>query len=96
MRKITSNEFTLGQKVAHVKEVKFEKGHTCHWPGCTVEVKPTHWACPKHWFKLPKHLQARIWHAYQPGQEQTKNPSREYIEVAREVQDWVNAHARST
>ena len=31
-----------------------------------------------------------IWAAYVPGQEITKTPSAEYMEVAREVQRWIN------
>lgn len=28
--------------------------HTCHWPGCTVEVDPKMWGCRRHWFMLPR------------------------------------------
>jgi hypothetical protein len=63
--------------------------HHCHWPGCELEVPPKMWGCRKHWFKLPAHLRARIWATYVPGQEITKTPSPEYIEVAQEVQKWI-------
>ena len=70
--------------------------HHCHWPGCSREVPPKLWGCKQHWFRLPRRLRDRIWATYVPGQEITKTPSRAYIEVAREVQQWIaengNAH----
>lgn len=63
--------------------------HTCHWPGCTVEVPPKLWGCKAHWFTLPARLRHRIWATYRAGQEIDKNPSREYIAVANEVQEWI-------
>jgi len=33
-----------------------------------------------------------VWAAYRPGQEETGRPSREYVEVAREVQEWIAAN----
>ena len=43
-------------------------------------------------FKLPKHLRDRIWEAYEPGQEIDMSPSREYLDVAREVETWIREH----
>lgn len=63
--------------------------HTCHWPGCTAHVPPRMWGCRTHWFRLPKNLRDRIWDTYVPGQEITKTPSKEYIEVANAVQQWI-------
>lgn len=63
--------------------------HYCHWPGCTVEVPPKLWGCKKHWFALPKRLRDKIWANYSPGQEITKDPSDEYMEVFKEVQRWI-------
>lgn len=80
---------TIGQKVAHVKRARVVKGHGCHWPGCTVQVPPAKWGCVMHWYKLPNFLRAQIWRAYRPGQETDKQPSREYVEIARRVQDWI-------
>lgn len=94
MRKMKASEFTLGQKLTHVKEAKFVGGHTCHWPGCKVEVKPAMWGCPKHWFKLPLALRNRIWATYKPGQEDSKTPSPEYVAAAREVQEWIEKNAK--
>ena len=63
--------------------------HTCHWPGCETRVPPAMWGCKGHWFALPKRLRDRIWATYRRGQEVTKTPSPEYMEAAREVQDWI-------
>lgn len=65
--------------------------HHCHWPGCRAQVKPAVWGCRRHWMMLPKYLRDKIWLAFRPGQEVTKTPSRAYIEVAREVQDWIKS-----
>lgn len=42
--------------------------------------------------KLPQRLRKKIWDAYRPGQEETMTPSREYLVVAREVQNWIDYH----
>lgn len=63
-------------------------GHKCHQPGCAVNVPPAMWGCKKHWFRLPKRLRDRIWATYVPGQEITKTPSQEYLDVADEVERW--------
>ena len=63
--------------------------HTCHWPGCGEHVPPKLWGCRAHWSKLPKRLRDKIWATYRPGQEIDKNPSAEYLAVAREVQGWI-------
>lgn len=81
-----------GDKVAHVKRGRQTRRHTCHWPGCQKQVPPTLWGCAPHWFAIPKPLRDRVWQAYAPGQEETGRPSREYVEVAREVQEWIRAH----
>lgn len=63
--------------------------HHCHWPDCTVAVPPKMWGCKTHWYKLPITLRNKIWATYVPGQEITKTPSLRYIEVAKEVQEWI-------
>lgn len=63
--------------------------HHCHWPGCSRHVSPALWGCYQHWMKLPKALRDKIWATFRAGQEISKTPSREYVEVAREVQDWI-------
>lgn len=79
----------ISDKVAHVKAAANDGNHTCHWPGCTKRVPPAMWGCKPHWFKLPLGLRSKVWAAYRPGQEDTKTPSRRYVEVAREVQAWI-------
>jgi hypothetical protein len=62
--------------------------HLCHWPGCEREVDPRLWGCKSHWFRLPKPLRDEIWRTYRPGQEITKDPSREYVIAIKAVRDW--------
>lgn len=66
--------------------------HTCHWPGCNRRVPPRLWGCKAHWYKLPKYLRDAIWREYRPGQEISKTPSRAYLDVAKQVQEWIAAH----
>jgi len=82
-------------KVAYVREqAQGPAGnHHCHWPGCETLVPPAQWGCRTHWYQLPEPLRKRIWRAYKPGQEISKTPSREYVQVAREVQVWIQQHA---
>lgn len=67
--------------------------HTCHWPGCGKAVPPAMWGCKLHWFKLPSRIRVRIWQTYKPGQEVSKTPSLEYIEAAKEAQQWIRENA---
>lgn len=83
---------TIGEKVAHVKRAGQTRNHECHWPGCAAQVPPAMWGCKKHWYALPQAMRARIWRAYRPGQENDSNPSREYVEAARDVQSWIKAN----
>jgi len=39
--------------------------------------------CRRHWFMVPINMRARVWATYQPGQEQEKDPTPEYLEAAR-------------
>lgn len=68
------------------------RGHHCHWPGCTRKVPPALWGCKEHWYALPRELRDRIWRTFKPGQEQSKTPSREYVEAAKAVQAWIAAN----
>lgn len=49
------------------------------------------WGCRTHWYRLPRRLRDAIWDAYVPGQEQRMDPSDEYLTVAHEVQEWIQA-----
>jgi hypothetical protein len=39
--------------------------------------------CRKHWFMVPRKIQALVWKHYRPGQEIDKNPSEDYVLVQR-------------
>lgn len=80
---------TIGEKAAHVRAALPDGRHDCHWPGCGKIVPPAKWGCSKHWFMLPLPIRRRIWNTYRIGQEDTKTPSREYVEAARAAQDWI-------
>lgn len=80
---------TIGQKAEYVKAQPQTRKHHCHWSGCQAQVPPAMWGCKKHWFTLPTRLRNSIWAAYRPGQEKDGTPSREYLAVAREVQEWI-------
>jgi hypothetical protein len=82
----------VGAKAAYVKAQKQTRSHGCHWTGCKRQVPPAMWGCKEHWFRLPAELRARIWKAYRPGQERTMTPSREYLDAARAVDDWIRDH----
>jgi hypothetical protein len=47
--------------------------------------------CRRHWFKLPKSIRDRVWATYRPGQEITKDPSDEYMDVANKAIEWLAA-----
>ena len=79
-------------KVDYVRSQGQTRDHHCHWPGCTRQVPPAKWGCLPHWRALPIELQRRIWLTFRPGQEKDGRPSRDYLEAARAVQAWIQAH----
>ena len=83
----------ISEKVAHVLAARQTRQHECHWPGCAEQVAPARWGCRRHWYMLPQGLRNKIWAAYRAGQENDLSPSRHYVEVAREVQDWIAARS---
>lgn len=76
-------------KVAYVKRQGQTRDHHCHWPGCGKNVPPAMWGCKQHWMKLPQRLRNKIWTTFRPGQETNWTPSAAYLEVAYEVQQWI-------
>jgi hypothetical protein len=82
-------------KYDYVRQADQTRNHHCHWPGCDEQVPPAKWGCRKHWYMLPLSLRNKVWAAYQPGQEVNMTPSRRYVEVAREVQVWIEAHEKA-
>jgi hypothetical protein len=79
----------IGAKVDYVKSQGQTREHHCHWPNCDAQVPPAMWGCRKHWYKLPARLRNRIWLAYEQGQEVNGTPSASYVQVAREIQNWI-------
>lgn len=81
-------------KARYVKRQRQTRPHVCHgqMPGCAGQCPPAMWGCRNCWFKLPKFLRDKIWAAYRPGQEVDRRPSREYLTVVREVQEWIDQH----
>lgn len=59
--------------------------HLCHALACPVEAPPKLLMCRRHWFMVPKPLQAEVWRCYRPGQERTKDPSSEYLLAAHKA-----------
>jgi hypothetical protein len=59
--------------------------HLCHAQGCQVEVPPKLLMCKRHWRMVPKPLQEAVWATYRPGQERSKDPTREYLQNAAEA-----------
>lgn len=80
---------TVKQKADYVRSQGQSRNHCCHWPGCDKQVPPAVWGCKAHWFKLPAQLRKRVWDTYRPGQERNMTPSKEYVEVAKEIQAWI-------
>lgn len=78
------------KKVEYVKSQGQTRNHHCHWPGCDKQVPPAMWGCSGHWYQLPADLRAKVWAAYRPGQEINGTPSAAYVEVAQQVQQWIN------
>jgi hypothetical protein len=82
----------IDAKVAHVKRAAQDRAHACHWPGCISQCPPALWGCRTHWYRLPQALRSRIWRSYRIGQERDGKPSAEYLQVAREIQQWIRTN----
>jgi len=63
--------------------------HVCHAMGCGTEIEPKLFMCLNHWRMVPKQLQQSVWKHYRPGQEDDKNPTKEYLNVTDSVQWFV-------
>ncbi len=57
--------------------------HFCHAKGCRATIPPRMFMCRVHWFSLPKALRDEVWEHYVPGQENRKDPTPEYLDVAQ-------------
>lgn len=92
-----SRDRPFGSKAEYVRRQVQTRNHHCHWPGCQRQVPPAAWGCKEHWFKLPAEIRSKIWNAFRPGQEKDQRPSRQYIDAAREAQEWIaKQQARKT
>lgn len=45
--------------------------------------------CYRHWTRVPRRLQLKVWHTYRPGQEIDKRPTREYFIAAKAAIDYI-------
>jgi hypothetical protein len=59
--------------------------HGCHATGCKAPVPPVMWGCKRHWFMVPVSIRMRILRTYRPGQCEDWEPSKEYLEAARDA-----------
>lgn len=78
----------MNRKVSHVLDearLGNPTGHSCHAKGCHTSVPPAMFMCRRHWFMVPPALRSRIWQMYEPGQEQSKDASDDYLRVASEA-----------
>lgn len=57
--------------------------HLCHAQGCSVAVPPRMLMCRHHWFMVSMVIRQHVWNAYVPGQENSKLPTRAYVEAAK-------------
>jgi hypothetical protein len=90
-REAEAAETPITVKVAHVRAAGQIRPHRCHggMPGCLGTCPPAAWGCRSCWRRLPKRFRDAIWAAYRPGQETNLTPSRAYLAVARDVQQWI-------
>lgn len=65
--------------------------HLCHAKGCKVRVPRRMLMCRKHWFMVPRDLQAAVWATYVDGQENRMDPTPEYLAAAKAAIDAVAA-----
>lgn len=63
--------------------------HLCHAKACQIEVAPRLLMCGRHWRMVPRALQRAVWATYRPGQENTKDPTPEYLDAAQAAIDAV-------
>lgn len=57
--------------------------HTCHAQSCTTKVPPAVFMCRLHWGLVPAPMREAIKALYRPGQEVDKQPTEEYLAIAK-------------
>jgi hypothetical protein len=70
--------------------------HHCHAQGCATAVPPKLFMCPKHWRMVPKILQRQVWANYVPGQEISKTPTSQYLDVTKRAIAFVASVERDS
>lgn len=71
------------QAVAEAQDRRIAQQHRCHAEGCEEQVPPSLLMCRAHWFMVRKALRREVWRLYVSGQEERKDPSREYLAAAK-------------
>ena len=70
----------------------------CVADDCKIRIPRRLLMCPKHWRKVPRPIQQRIYMFYRPGQEIDKNYSDDYIiavmDAIQAVRDWKPRHLK--
>ena len=75
------------------KKKTAENEYVCRWPGCKKKIPSVLWACPDHWFLIPKALRRSIWATFEPGREaKGARPSKAYRHAERDVRNWIAEH----
>lgn len=60
-----------------------EPPKTCRADACTAQVNPALIFCTRHWARVPKAMQTRIWQTYTPGQEYITTATPEHGEAVQ-------------
>lgn len=69
-----------------------ERPHTCHIPGCDVEVPSKMLMCRSHWSRVPRSMQRDVWQTFNPRQcvaAAAVRPSDAWFAAARAAIDYV-------
>lgn len=87
-RRVSSPKSTEAPRQAREREL----AHTCHIPGCTVEVPPKMLMCRSHWARVPRHLQRDVRRTFNPRQcvaGTDVSPTEEWHQAADAAIDYV-------
>lgn len=85
----------MANKFHHVRHAKLDPtvSHTCHWPGCAVQIPKAMAMCRSHWESLPKLIRARVWDAYEVGQEDHPElVSQQYLDAMSAARAWAERY----
>ena len=65
--------------------------HHCHARGCETPVRPQLLMCRRHWFQVPRDIQAAVYRHYRDGQCDDMQPSEAWHEAASAAIGFVAA-----